>query len=555
MSRLAALEAEQAAGRREEADALSAPWEEPVPLDGTTDLPAFPVEVLPSWLREWVTAEAEALQVPVDLPAMLALAVCAAAVAGRVAVRVRDGWVEPANLYVVVALPPGERKSAVFADATRPIEEREADLARQAAPEIAQAAAEFRMAEAARDRAEAEAARAKPEERASKTAQAIELARALADMTVPAMPRLLTADCTPEALASLLAEQGGRMAVMAPEGDTFDLMAGRYSSGTPNLGVYLQAHAGDTIRVSRRTRAEYVPAPALTIGLAVQPEVLSGLQAKPGFRGRGLLGRFLYALPASLVGRRSTSPDPVPGATRAQYERAVLALLGLSAGTDADGRPAPHVLTLTSAAAAEITDFSGRLEPRLAPGADLAGMTDWAAKLAGAVARLAGVLHCAEMAGTADPWCHPIDAATTRAAVHLGETYLAPHAMAAFGLMGADPVLDGARRVLAWLRDTQSESFTKRDAHYALQGSFAHASGLDEPLRSLEERGFIRAVPPAAHAAPGRKPSPRFLVHPRLTQLTELTQPDRASTAPPAILHSVNSVNCVSGAMNAGTQL
>jgi len=38
-------------------------------------------------------------------------------------------------------------------------------------------------------------------------------------------------DCTSERLPTLLKNQRGRMAVMSPEGDIFDLMAGRYSAG------------------------------------------------------------------------------------------------------------------------------------------------------------------------------------------------------------------------------------------------------------------------------------------------------------------------------------
>jgi hypothetical protein len=53
--------------------------------------------------------------------------------------------------------------------------------------------------------------------------------------------------------------------------------------------------------------AEYVKQPAVTVALTMQPDVLAGLMDTPGFRGRGLLGRFLYASPTSLLGRRQ--PD------------------------------------------------------------------------------------------------------------------------------------------------------------------------------------------------------------------------------------------------------
>ena len=44
-------------------------------------------------------------------------------------------------------------------------------------------------------------------------------------------PRLVADDITPEAAASLLAEQGGRLAIISAEGGIFDIIAGRYSNG------------------------------------------------------------------------------------------------------------------------------------------------------------------------------------------------------------------------------------------------------------------------------------------------------------------------------------
>ena len=60
------------------------------------------------------------------------------------------------------------------------------------------------------------------------------------------LPRRIVDDCSPERLATLLHEQGGRMAALSPEGDLFDLMAGRYAAnGMPNFGVFLKGHAGE----------------------------------------------------------------------------------------------------------------------------------------------------------------------------------------------------------------------------------------------------------------------------------------------------------------------
>ena len=322
-------------------------WEPPIPLHELS-LPFFPTQVLLSWLSLFVKAEAAATQTPEDLAAMVTLAVIATACAKKFEVEVRTGWREPLNIFTVTALPPGNRKSAVFKDAVESLEEFEQLEARRLAMEIAEARSRRKILEKAMQRAQEDAARASPSERETLSEQAAGLARKLEETKVPVSPRLTSDDITPERLAGLLHEHGGRMAVMSSEGEIFDLMAGRYSANsTPNFTVYLKGHSGDTIRVDRVGRPpEYVEGPALTLGLTVQPEVIRGLADKPGFRGRGLLGRFLYAMPTSLLGCRQINPPTMPEAVRETYKRKVLGLLRLPLVTDNEGCRKPDILIL-----------------------------------------------------------------------------------------------------------------------------------------------------------------------------------------------------------------
>src|SRR6266481_5806922 len=83
-------------------------WELPTPFDEDL-LPAFPVEALPSWLAQYVDALAHATQTPTDLAGLLGLAAVSTAMAQKVRVEVRQGYSEPVNIFVVVAMPPGSR--------------------------------------------------------------------------------------------------------------------------------------------------------------------------------------------------------------------------------------------------------------------------------------------------------------------------------------------------------------------------------------------------------------------------------------------------------------
>ena len=155
-------------------------------------------------------------------------------------------------------------------------------------------------------------------------ADAIGAAKLADDITVSAIPRLIADDVTPEAAASLIAEQGGRLAIISAEGGIFDIIAGRYSKSVPNMDLWLKGHSGDPLKVDRKGRPpEYVRRPALTLGLMIQPSVLSTIAGNRDFRGRGLLARILYAFPVSKVGHRDIAPRPVDPLIEKAYDKAV----------------------------------------------------------------------------------------------------------------------------------------------------------------------------------------------------------------------------------------
>jgi replicative DNA helicase len=416
----------------------------------------------------------------------------------------------------VTALPPGNRKTAVFAAVTQPLEEYERSEAKRTAGEIAQAKTACKIKESYLKRIQEQGVSAKGIKREDLMREAGELAAELAETTPAAPTRCIADDCTAEKLAGLLRDQGGRIAVMSAEGDVFDIMAGRYSAKTmSNFGVYLKGHAGDPLRVDRVGRPpEFVSQPAITMGLAVQPDVIRGLALKPEFRGRGLLARFLYAIPTSLLGRRDLNASPTPEAVLSDYRDKVLRLLNLPFDKDQNGDPCPHTLTLEIAARGRLQQLEAWLEPQLSEFGELGRMQDWAGKLVGAVARIAGLLHMAELVGTNEPWEMPISEATVEHAIGLG-TYFIPHAKAAFAEMGADEIVEKAKVVLRWIAHQCLDSFTKRDVHQGTRGTFKRAAEVDAPISVLVERGFIRRRKEASTGASGRPSSPTFEVNPK----------------------------------------
>lgn len=487
-------------------------WDEPVPLKSRPPLPPFPVDALPPWLGNMVRGVAEETQTPADLAGCLALAVIATAAGGRVKVCVRGHWREPVNVYTAVALDPGNRKSAVFDLMVRPLLAAEKALIELSGPIRAEAETTIRLAKSAADKAAGRAAGAEPDQRDTLTAEAVQLAQAVDEMSVPAVPQLVADDVTPENIGTLLDQQGGRISCLSAEGELFDIIAGRYS-GKPNMGMFLKGHAGDMIRVNRQGReAQHIDAPAVTIGLAVQPEVLDALSRIDGADGRGLLARFLYSKPVSLVGRRNLSPDLLDEQVAATYARKLSGLtLALSDWTD------PALLQLTPEADAVLLAFQKVTESRLGPDGSYAPIVKWASKRDGAVARIAGLLHLATH--PEDGWHKPIDAATMAAATTLGD-YFTAHALDVFDTMSADPAHDAALTALAQLVTGSLAQFTKRELFRMLRrADFPAIGDLDPALTLLEEHGWIRQVPPPPRTGRGgRPPSPRYETHPRIAR-------------------------------------
>ncbi|GAA1566821.1 hypothetical protein GCM10009789_20390 [Kribbella sancticallisti] len=487
----------------------------PVPLKTDRLLRPFPVEVFPGWLADQVEAVAEATQTPADLAGSVALACLSTAAGGKVLVQVDRSWTESVNLYTVTALPPGSRKSPVFRAMTGPLTDAEEALRETTAEQRVEAELAARIAHArAEDLAKkAERATANPQEA---LADATAAAKEAAGIVVPELPRLMTDDVTPESCVSLMAAHGGRIAVLSAEGDVFATLTGTRYSAAPNLGVFLKGHAGDKLQVDRKGReSESIDRPALTLGVTTQPGTLQGLAAQPGFRDRGVLARILYSLPVNTVGSRNNEPIPVPEPTETTYCDALRTLVLLLADHDT-----PHHLDLTPDARQVLLDFQNWIEPRLHPQTgQLAPITDWASKLAGAVVRLAALLHLAHTFTTG--YATPITADTLQAAERIGRYYL-DHALAVYDLMGqSNPDLDDAREVLDWITKhcdkTGRDTFTQRDLLRAKNGrrGLNTAADLEAPLRLLTDHGYIRL----RDNKPGRgRPSIAYDVHPATLQ-------------------------------------
>jgi hypothetical protein len=266
------------------------------------------------------------------------------------------------------------------------------------------------------------------------------------------------------------------------------------------------------MRVDRAGRCRVIiNEPALTMGLCPQPEILNALAKSKRFRGRGLLARFLYAVPVSRMGFRSSKPDPIPKAVINDYETNIRALIDIPMPKDVDGRIQSHILRLSPEAHAEYLFYCDELEPELGEDGKFENIRDWAAKSAGAAVRIAGLIHC--MKYTQTPWEVLVEADTMSEALNL-IAVLTNHAMNVFAMMGSDKELTAAKKVWRWIERQGVTEISANKVFQGLKGSFSNNAEFTPVLNILVDRDYLIEKPRPVNQKPGR-PSRDFIINPR----------------------------------------
>ncbi len=493
-------------------ESVSQGMEPPLFFDETVT-PEISPDQLPGWLGDYVAAVAKSTQTPPAMAVMLGLSSVATCTAKRFEVApYGDGYAEPLNLWTATALPPASRKTAVISAMTAPLSEWEIAEAERLAPQIMEANTARKIASKRIEKLEKEAAnKSAPSAREALQREILQLENDMVDELRE--PRLWTGDVTPERLQSLLADHGERMAVLTDEGGIFEVMAGLYSDGRANLDIFLQGHAGKSVRVDRQGRTAHLNAPALSFGLAIQPAILAdfGTGGKRRFRGNGTLARFLYAIPRSNIGCRDVRAIyQIPASVQARYREGLFGLLSIPIQL-INGQEVARRLVLNPEALECWMAFCEVIEKRQGPDGDLGGIQDWSGKLPGAALRIAGNFHLVEHGATPPA---QISAETITGALDLCDL-LIDHAKAAFSMMEADPAAADAKEILKWIVKGRLIRFKRGEVYRQFKGRFTgKTERLDKALRELQTRSMVTQV----NEPTAGRPATVFLVNPQLLE-------------------------------------
>lgn len=290
------------------------------------------------------------------------------------------------------------------------------------------------------------------------------------------MKRFLTDDSTAEKLAVLMSENNEKAFLTSSEGSLFDYIGGRRYSNPPNLDVYLKPYTGDFLTVDRLNRPSItLYQPILTIGIFTQPSVLEGLPNR--LADRGILARFLYSKPKSMVGRRDVIPKQINEEIEQTYISNIISMIQYEPDE-------PITLSLSEEAESMFLKFEQRHESSLLFNeVEQDFMISWLARLPAQLLRIASLLHIAEHVNQGMDNLPTVIGKDTIVKVIVAARYFKEHAKAAFGCIKSDEDLENAKYLWKVLLSENKEQYKKQDVWQKTKSKFMKAETLDNALK------------------------------------------------------------------------
>lgn len=476
-------------------------WEEPVFFDDfkLTDIPA---SILPSPYKDLAVVLSERLETPESATVLCMLSILATALQNKYVVQVENDYAEPLNLYLMAAMPPANRKTAILKTCSKPVLEYEKKqrllLEEEHRRQLSVYHSQRRLIENERKRlTEEKAKNGAIEEIAAKEASLIEPS---------ALPKLFLTDATTESLATALYEQNGKISIITDEGGFLDSCSGLYTGGQTNIDVLLKGWDGGSLSIKRRDREVYIT-PLITIFMIVQPVIFENMAKNKNFTGKGFFERFLFCEPKSKIGFRNHKGKPVPAGLTKEYEERIKAFLEMPTPRS------PIKLSLNKAALNAWRKFQDKIERDLRKGGKLELCQGWGGKLCGQTLRIAGLLHLARYEKTSAT----INEDTMKDAISLAES-LVCHAAKVFDnfILSSDVRIKEASVVWNMIKGFNKKSVIQREIVYALRHKMV-AEHIKELLKVLIERNLI--------SEPIRAPGGRtttYLVNPKALRKTDV---------------------------------
>lgn len=423
-------------------------WSDPLPLKTTIGQIPYPIEAMPSIIRNAIIEVQSYTKAPIALVAASALSAISLACQTYVDVKRDEKLCGPTGLFMVTIADSGERKSTCDNFFTKAIYEYEQKKAEEAKPLLKEFNAKKEAWEAKFDGIKNEIRKLTSKGQDTHHLEFKLVSLELSKPEPPKIPRLIYSDVTPEALKSNLAMVWPSAGIISSEGGiVFGAHGMNKDTVMRNLATYNQGWDGKGIPTDRRTsesfRAQEV---RLTMAVQVQEVTIKEFTSRLGSlaRGIGYFARVLFSWPESTQGQRLFTEAPKNWPHLALFNERITQILNSSPPV-INGALTPKLMPLSPLAKLAWVKFHDVIESELHQGGELYEFRDVASKLADNAARLAALFGFFEFGDDEDISVESFDGASLIALWHLNES------KRFFGELALAPELVSANRLEKWL--------------------------------------------------------------------------------------------------------
>jgi len=432
---------------------------------------AFPLQALPKVFSEYTREAAESLCCPEDYIGLSILASAGAIIGNSVTVKIKDDWLEGANLFVAVVGEPGSKKSPGLTAGTRFLREIEQSLWNDYETNKVQHKSKRLQYEVDLSVWKTEA---KEKKFAGETTEKPPI-----EPEECVVNRLSISDATCEAVATLLQENPSGLILIKDE--LAGLLKGlnQYRGGKgSDLEFYLSLWNRASLIVDRKGKeAVVVNKPFLSILGCLPPDILPEFYR--GGVSDGFIDRFLIAWPKAK--KQQWSKAVISNSAINCVENCFRRLYDIRKSTE------QIMLTLTPEAEQVYIEWFNQHHSEMEKADFPNSLKGCWSKMPAQIARIALIIHCcrqiSESAG------ENVDFKSMQSALEFAK-YFKLHAIKAYGQVnpkGSGSMVD---KLIAWLTKKQLSSVAPRDLIEARLAGCKSAPAARNMLDLLEESGY-----------------------------------------------------------------
>lgn len=493
--------------------APAAPWE---PITKGEALPAFPLEYLPGWIKDYIVNFSENTGISKDFCAACVFGAVSIVICGHMNIHFNGTHYEPANLYTVFVGRSGSMKSTAIKEFVGPARTwlMEKNIAVKAYNKGITAEIETIEKELTKEQRKRTG---RDEKQIEELKSRIENKHETMQYQYP----VPFTDVVPESIIRSMTNTNGAATIAAAEGNIINVLTGRsytQRGAAPNLDIFLAGHDGEPYHGIRVTSGEVeIPRANISILMAIQPTLLETLCRSADANGRGLVQRFLIFAPDepenTIDHTQANTTDPNHARRWNEHIRTI-------AERFMQPNAAPITMELFSDAdmiIRECWNYEKELINERGA-ADEDGITGWISKLHGKALRLSAILAVID-----EPKAINITKEHAETAVALLKEYFIPHYIGSYET--ADILTREERKIIGWIirrskKDGSQESFSEHELKQAIRRNplFSDRKGPERfriAIEGLQDKNYIRPLK-TRKSGNGRKPGPAWQINPEL---------------------------------------